>query len=420
MVFLWLDFQAKAVYFLCPRPLFDFVFTLQGVGSRCCLFGIYDPDRYAHFCIGRSLSAHVFFKSFGGIFCDSRVEGCVVAYEDIDVPRVFHVSMICFYKIYATPVSMIVIRRFLLWCIIVVVSLGAAEGVLRLLDYPYIGCTGIDDVAEYQIGQFDPDLGWSYLPSHSVDFWDTKTYTFSREGFRAKTTTETSDRSKPTILIVGDSFLFGHGLNMEETFGYKLDARLLHRFNVLNFAVQGYGLDQVYLRLQQLVPAYAPVFVVVDIHEDQDYRNVNRDRRSLFPCSRLTGTKPMFTVKNNRLVQMYRPERFETYDNPRLRLLVRRAADVLRQRADGKIELSRSIYTAMKRYVEERGASLFEIHYDLAIRDYQTDTRSSSVSAIVADYGKEFVVDGVHPNDAATTRMVEDFLATFGAQIRRL
>lgn len=310
-----------------------------------------------------------------------------------------------------------VIRRFLLGCIIMLVSLGIAEGALRLLRYPYIGCTDIDDVAEYQIGRFDPVLGWSYLPSHSVNFWDQKTYTFSAEGYRAKTTGETSDRSKPTILIVGDSFLFGHGLDMEQTFGYKLDALLHHRFNVLNFAVQGYGLDQAYLRLQQLMPVYKPRYVIVDIHEDQDYRNVNRDRRVLFPCSRLTGTKPMFTIQRNQLVQMYRPERFETYDEPRLRLLVRRTADVLRQRADGKIELSKYIYAAMKRYAEEHGAVLCAINYDMAIRDYQTDARTSSASAIVVDYGKEFVVDGVHPNDAATTRMAEDFVLKFGAHL---
>lgn len=306
------------------------------------------------------------------------------------------------------------VKRFLLGIFIFLCSVGVFELLLRLINYPYIGCREMDEVAEYQIGRFDPVLGWSYAPSRSVHHWDNKTYTFSKEGYRAQTVADEPDYNKPFILIVGDSFLFGHGLDFEETFGYKLAARLHDTYNVLNFAVQGYGLDQVYLRLQQLVPKYNPRYVIVDIHEDQDYRNVNRDRRAFFPCSKLTGTKPVFSLVNNQLVLLYPPERFETYDEPRLRLLARRAGEVMSQRSAAKDVLSKRIYQDMKQYVKAHNAKLFDINYELAVRDYQTDATTASSSAIVVDYGKGYSVDDVHPNGTATARMVDDFMNAFG------
>ncbi len=306
------------------------------------------------------------------------------------------------------------VKRFLLGFVIFLCSVGTFEVLLRLLNYPYIGCRKMDEVAEYQIGRYDPQLGWSYAPSRSVNHWDNKTYTFSKEGYRAQSVADEPDYKKPFILIVGDSFLFGHGLDFDETFGHKLAVQLHDTYNVLNFAVQGYGLDQVYLRLQQLIPKYNPRYVIVDIHEDQDYRNVNRDRRAFFPCSKLTGTKPVFSLVNNQLVLMHPPERFETYDEPRLRLLVRRVGEVMSQKSNAKDALSKRIYQEMKQYVTAHHAELFEINYQMAVRDYQTDGKTASSSAIVVDYGKEYAVDGVHPNGNATTRMVKDFMNAFG------
>ena len=309
-------------------------------------------------------------------------------------------------------------KQIIAFIVTVLLSLVGIEVILRAWSYPYNGCREMDETPEYTIGRYDSHLGWSYTPSHSVVFWDNKTYTFNKEGYRSGSVSDVTDFSKPRILIVGDSFLFGHGLDFDDTFGAKLERQLGNRYEVLNFAVQGYGLDQAYLRLQQLMPVYTPVHVIVDIHEDQDYRNANRDRRFFFPCSRITGTKPLFTMQGDQLVLSFYPEQYETYDTPRIRLVWRRFEDAMRQRSHGLIALSGRIYEDMKKYVEGRGAELLEINYLLAVRDYQIDPRSSSAAAIVVDYGKEYVVDDVHPNASATTRMVEEFLVRFGAQLK--
>ena len=282
------------------------------------------------------------------------------------------------------------------------------ELALRLLNYPYIGCKSLQSADEYRTGQFDPVVGWRYIPSRATAFGG-KTYTFNAEGYRTDSIEDSTDFSKPRILIVGSSFLFGHELDFKETFGYKLATRLGNRYEVINDAVQGYGLDQTYLQLVTLMPRYSPTAVIVDIHEDQDYRNVNRDRRALFPCMQFAGTKPTFAVSNGKLTQTHSPERFETYDTPRLRLLWRRAEEKLRQQKTDVV-LAQTIYREMKRYVEDQGAKLLTINYLLPIRDYEED-------ALFVDYGNEFTLDGVHPNDKATTRMVEEFMEKLGDEL---
>lgn len=309
-------------------------------------------------------------------------------------------------------------KRIATSIVLCIVGLCMAEGILRVLNYPYIGCKELEEVSEYYTGQYDVDLGWIYShPRSTITPWDRKTYTFNVEGYRVKEVGDSTDYTKPTILIIGDSFLFGNGLNFEETFGYKLQQKLKNTYNVINFAVQGYGLDQAYLRLQKVMPLYTPRYVIVDIHEDQDYRNANWDRRSLFPCSRFVGTKPMFVFNHNQFILAHRPERFETFDNPRLKLLWNRFQDVLHQKYSPKIDVSRAIYQHVKTYVREYGAQLFEINYLMNIRDYQIDPHSASASAIVVDYGKEYTIDSVHPNDQATSKMVDDFMKKFSSQI---
>ncbi len=309
-------------------------------------------------------------------------------------------------------------KHTLFFIFYVVICLCVVEAVLRIFRYPYIGCTSIDEVSEYQIGQYDPVLGWSYAHPRSTTLWDEKIYSFNADGYRVDAVGDKIDSSKPNILLIGDSFLFGHGLNFKETFGYKLQEKLGNSYNVINFAVQGYGLDQAYLQLQRVMPIYAPRYVIIDLHEDQDYRNANWDRRSMFPCSHMAGTKPMYSVRDRKLLLVHTPERFETYDSPRIKLLWNRIADSLNQKYTDKVELSAYLYRAVRSYTEEHGARLFEINYLLGIREYQMHPVTASASAIVVDYGRGYDNDGVHPNDRATTRMVDEFMAVLGDQLQ--
>jgi len=49
---------------------------------------------------------------------------------------------------------------------------------------------------------------------------------------------------------VGDSFTFGQEVTYEESWGYLLEKALGSEFQVLNFGVAMYGVDQAYLRYE--------------------------------------------------------------------------------------------------------------------------------------------------------------------------
>jgi hypothetical protein len=304
------------------------------------------------------------------------------------------------------------IGKILLIIFGIVLALISIEIILRVLNYPYIGCKNIDEASEYSIGRYDSDLGWGYTP-HSSILWNNIRYTFNSEGYRSDSIDSRTDFSKPIILVVGDSSLFGHDLNYTDTFSYKLQNRLNDSYQVINFAVQGFGLDQIYLRLQQVMDIYKPVFVITDLIDDQDNRNINRDRRYLIPCLKIRGTKPVFSLQNNSLVLLHRPEPYETYDNPRIRLVLRRLMDAWNQHIEDKTKLSKTLYTHLKEYVESRGVELLVINYLSEIRDYQTENNVLGISTVVKEeYDKNNMLeDDWHPNATGTTRMVDDILA---------
>jgi hypothetical protein len=310
-------------------------------------------------------------------------------------------------------------RNLFLLIIGLMCGLAFAEIGLRVLNYPYIGCRKIIGVTESKTGMFDPVLGWRYMPSKSTVV-DGVTYTFNRERYRVGDIQDETDPSKPIIMIVGDSTLFGDGLDFPDTFGYKLEQATKGRYQVLNFSVQGYGLDQIYLHLKQLVPMYKPKYVILDLIEDQDYRDAITDRRLLFPCFTTSGTKPLFSlVAHNTLVQIRTPETFQIYDTPRLRLVWRRMEDAFREDYSDKQALSKVLYQHIRQYLGQQQTKLLQVNYQLDERSYQLDTLHPDDSPMVASYSADYTFpDGFHPNAKGMTRLVEDFLAKFASQIQ--
>ena len=71
-----------------------------------------------------------------------------------------------------------------------------------------------------------------------------------------------SPTGKTRIALVGDSFTFGEDVTYEETWGYFLEKELGSQFQVLNFGVAGYGVDQSFLRYEKDVRKWKPKIVI--------------------------------------------------------------------------------------------------------------------------------------------------------------
>ena len=111
----------------------------------------------------------------------------------------------------------------------------------------------------YQV--YDAQLGWKLGPNRRG--FDGLYFT-SLEGIRAPRP-DVSFRDLPPkrlIAVLGDSFAFGERVRYEDAFPAQLEVRLGPEYQVLNFGVPGYGVDQIYLRYINDVLSWKPEIVV--------------------------------------------------------------------------------------------------------------------------------------------------------------
>jgi lysophospholipase L1-like esterase len=90
--------------------------------------------------------------------------------------------------------------------------------------------------------EYDPDLGWRLVPgqrgevtTNSRGLRSDREYALGRQPGRRR------------LALLGDSFTYGAHVADDVTFGWLLERELLSGWDVLNFAVSGYGTDQAQL-----------------------------------------------------------------------------------------------------------------------------------------------------------------------------
>ena len=162
----------------------------------------------------------------------------------------------------------------------VVLGLGACELVLEHFDKPDLEAP--HPRLETRLGMTDARLGWVLAPRKSFDVkmrneTPLAHYEIDRYGDRARSKDWEEDPERPTIILTGESCMFGHGLDWKDTVAARVEQ--LTGYQVVVTAVGGYGNDQAYLRavdaLQRLrhpvlvVSLVLPVMLVRNLH---DYR----------------------------------------------------------------------------------------------------------------------------------------------------
>lgn len=167
--------------------------------------------------------------------------------------------------------------------ILVLCSLLLCEGALRIVGFePYTKRVRLlTDTVE------DAVLGWRNQPSTiTLQSRDTAGHTFTQtilpSGARRTCTDECiyeSSTTLPPLYLVGDSFMFGLGLDDRATFGWKLQEALLqssHAMFVVNYAVPGYGTYQSLLMFRTLVAngTYRGGPVIYSLNDFHEPRNV--------------------------------------------------------------------------------------------------------------------------------------------------
>ena len=136
-------------------------------------------------------------------------------------------------------------------------TLAALEIFLRVADFRELR----EGLSERSLSyRYDAELGWAPVPNSSslVTTFRTTHFKNNSLGLRDE---EFSLDAKPTIMFLGDSFVWGVDSEADERFTELLKPKIPD-YKILAAGVSGYGTDQEYLLLKRLWPMVKPAVVV--------------------------------------------------------------------------------------------------------------------------------------------------------------
>src|SRR5450631_2709513 len=109
--------------------------------------------------------------------------------------------------------------------------------------------------------RYDPELGWAPIPSSTSIVTNARTIHVQHNSLGLRDS-EFSLDARPTIMFLGDSFVWGLDAEADERFTDLLKPRI-PGYKILAAGVSGFGSDQEYLLLQRLWPKVRPAAVVL-------------------------------------------------------------------------------------------------------------------------------------------------------------
>jgi lysophospholipase L1-like esterase len=142
---------------------------------------------------------------------------------------------------------------------IILVTLAATEATLRATDPRYLREGAKQGYS--LVYRYDEELGWAPAPNSSAPFTGTRTISVHHNSLGLRDI-EHDDAPKPTIMFVGDSFVWGYDVEANERFTEVLRPRM-PQARLVNAGVSGYGTDQEYLLLRRLWDRVKPNVVVL-------------------------------------------------------------------------------------------------------------------------------------------------------------
>jgi hypothetical protein len=141
--------------------------------------------------------------------------------------------------------------------LIIAITLILAELTLQWLNPAYLR---LHDWAGLGY-QHDVELGWSPIPNSTVVLSQPRTITARHNSLGLRDVELNSD-SRPSVLFLGDSFVWGYNVEDHERFT-ELLRRELPEYRIVNAGVSGYGTDQEYLLMRRIWDAIKPAVVVL-------------------------------------------------------------------------------------------------------------------------------------------------------------
>jgi hypothetical protein len=135
-------------------------------------------------------------------------------------------------------------------------------------------------VREEPLRQADVHLGWKNVPSRTgveIVGGQQIAYHVDAEGHRIAAPGGSVDHDRPSVLLAGESIMFGYRLNWANSIGGRLEA--MTGTQIANLAVNAYSTDQMTMQLNAELPRFRrPVAVVALFMPTLLERNLLQDR----------------------------------------------------------------------------------------------------------------------------------------------
>jgi lysophospholipase L1-like esterase len=170
--------------------------------------------------------------------------------------------------------------RFLAVLVVVtLLGLIVAELLARVVftgHMPILSLTKFMESERGKFARYDPLLGWIGKEDVEDDFkWvDTESHVSqNRYGFRGLGY-DFKKGEKKRLLVLGDSFVWGFGVDNEELFTHLMESGSPDTLEVINLGVSGYTTDQEYLLWRKLGSKWTPEDVVLFILPTNDLKEL--------------------------------------------------------------------------------------------------------------------------------------------------
>ena len=117
-------------------------------------------------------------------------------------------------------------------------------------------------------------------------------YTINEYQYRGKLIPISNSYDKKNIIILGDSYSFGHGVNDGDEYPEIMAEKLNDNFNIINLSVSGWGLTQQIRRYYEFGQLYLPKVVLLQFCSNDPEDNFNnkvtiiKDGRFIFQNSK--------------------------------------------------------------------------------------------------------------------------------------
>lgn len=207
-----------------------------------------------------------------------------------------------------------------------VVLLLVVEGILRLWPEMFGERFANTVLTKYNgsnsprgIHYHDPVLKMHFMkPNFTTEnYWNGYRWHHETDAFGFR---NAQTRNRADILLLGDSLIYGHGVNLDETVGVLLERKI--PYSVVNLGVQAYCAFQEAYLVTEYVPKFKPQYVFYFFFENDIFDVPSRlaeqemnefIRRDIGEISYKPRTDPNKLIRRNSLLDSLRPQLYLSY-----------------------------------------------------------------------------------------------------------